>query len=195
MYIVTSHYHLHIFRLTALKFVGFKTVQWHIVRAYEPAKVNLNRIVLAYPVFIHVNCPGNDNDIADAAARLAAAVDLFRRQCPLGAFVEEVIPIRGRGRKKCAWRVRYIRDIKPEFIQISDKQLELDIMNRQPNNTIIIENSRCVFPSFIELVYSCRCQCKVSRRANMSIEKCDFVVNIKVEENLANLKLEKDPQE
>jgi hypothetical protein len=107
----------------------------------------------------------------------------------------EVVPIRGRGRKKCAWRVRYTRDMNRRFLQMNGEQLALDIMNLQPNDTTIVEKTRSIFPLFIELVYSCRCRCNVSRTASVSIKRCDSVVNLKVEENLANLKLEEDLQE
>lgn len=50
----------------------------------------MNRIVY-HQIFVHVNCPGVDNDTADTAVRHATAVDLFRRQCPLGVSVEGVV--------------------------------------------------------------------------------------------------------
>jgi hypothetical protein len=141
-----------------------------MVRAYKPAKVNFNRIVLAHPIAVHVNCPGDENDLADVAVRHAAAVDLFKRQCPVGACVEEVVSIRGTGRKNCAWRVRYTRDMNRRFLQMNGEQLALDIMNLQPNNTTIVEKTRSIFPPFIELVYSYRCRCNVSRTASVSIK-------------------------
>ncbi|EFA07945.1 hypothetical protein TcasGA2_TC005526 [Tribolium castaneum] len=150
---------------------------------------------MAQAIFVHVNCPGNDNDMADAAARHAAAVDLFTRQCPLAASVEEVVGIRGRGRKKCRWRVRYTRNMNAGYLQMDGEQLVLDIMNNKPNNTEIVEKTRSVYPPFIELIYSCGCRCNVSPTSSMPIKRCDSVVNLKVEENLVNLKLEEDLQE
>jgi hypothetical protein len=129
------------------------------------------------------------------AVRHAAAVNLFKRQCPEGACVEEVIPIRGRGKRKCSWRVRYRRDMNQRFLQMDGEQLARNIMNRQPNNTAIVEKTRVMYPPFIELVYSIRCACNVSQTASRSTKRCDSVVNLKVEENLANLKLEEDLQE
>jgi hypothetical protein len=167
--------------------------QWQKVRAYKPAKVNLNRNVLAN--LVHIHCPGNDNDMADAAARHAAAVDLFTRLCPVAASVEEVVGIRRRGRKKCAWRVRYTRNMNAGYLQMDGEQLVWDIRNNKPNNTEIIEKPRSLYPPFIELIYSCGCRCDVSPTASMPIKRCDSVVNLKVEENLANLKLEEHLQE
>jgi hypothetical protein len=166
-----------------------------LVRAYKPAKVNFNQIVLAPPIFIHVCCPGDENDLGDMAVRHAAAVDLFKRQCPEGACVEEVVPIRGRGKRKCAWRVRYRRDINQRSFQIGGEQLARNIIKFHPNNTEILEKTRVMYPPFIELVYSILCDCNVSQTASRSIKKCDSVVNVKVEENLVNLKLEEDLQE
>ncbi|XP_044272499.1 uncharacterized protein LOC123016272 [Tribolium madens] len=145
---------------------------------------------MAKAIFGHIHCPGNDNDMADAAARQAAALDLFKRQCLLAASVEEVVGIRGRGRNKCKWRVRYTRNTNTGYLQMDGEQLALDIMNRKPNNTEIVEKFRCLYPPFIELTYSCRCRCNVSRTSSMPIKRCDSVVNLKVEENLANLKKE-----
>jgi hypothetical protein len=70
-----------------------------MVRGYKPAKVNFNRIVLAHPIAVHVNCPGDENDLADVAVRHAAAVDLFKRQCPLGACVEKLFPLEEKEKK------------------------------------------------------------------------------------------------
>ncbi|CAH1380338.1 unnamed protein product [Tenebrio molitor] len=96
----------------------------------------------AHPIYeIHVNCPGDENDLADMALRHAAAVNLFKRQCPEGACVEEVIPIRGRGKRKCSWRVRYRRDMNQRFLQMDGEQLARNIMNRQPNNTLCTPHS------------------------------------------------------
>jgi hypothetical protein len=81
------------------------------------------------------------------------------------------------------------------FLQMDGEQLARNIMNRQPNNTAIVEKTRVMYPPFIELVYSIRCACNVSQTASRSTKRCDSVVNLKVEENLANLKLEEDLQE
>jgi hypothetical protein len=162
--------------------------------ALKPAKVNFNQILLAQPISIHVCCPGDENNLADMAVRHAAVVDLFKRQCPKGACVEEVVPIRGRGKRKCAWRVRYGRDINQRFFQMGGEQLARNIIKFHPNNTEIVEKTRVMYPSFIELVHSILCDCNVSQTASRSIKKCDSV-NVNVEENLVNLKLEEDLQE
>jgi hypothetical protein len=47
-----------------------------MVRAYKPAKLNFNRIVLA--IAVHVNCPGDrDADIIDTATRHEATFNLL----------------------------------------------------------------------------------------------------------------------
>lgn len=141
--------------------------QWQKVRAYKPAKVNLNWNVLVN--LVHIHCPSigpsNENEMADAAARHAAAVNMFTRLCPVAASVQEVIGIRRKGRKKCLWRVRYARNLNTGYLQMDGEQLVRDIMNNKPSNTEIIEKMRCPYPPFIELTYACGCSCN-SKYAN-----------------------------
>jgi hypothetical protein len=86
------------------------------------------------------------------AVRHAAAVDLFKRQCPKGACVEEVVPIRGRGKRKCAWRVRYRRDINQRFFQMGGEQLARNILKFHPNNTEYIHRISIFDPMRLQCI-------------------------------------------
>lgn len=169
--------------------------QWPKVRVYKPEKVHFNQIVLALVSEIHINCPGDEEDISDINVRRNAATRFFERHCPEGALVEEVSPIKGRGKRTCAWRVRYKKNLNTSFRQINGEELARSIIKGHPNNTHILEKTRVMCPLFIEILYSIECNCHVSKTASRSIKRCDSVINVKVEENLANLKLEVNLQE
>lgn len=113
----------------------------------------MNRIV-------RIRCPRDNYE--EMRTREEAALFLFKSLCPAEASVCKITGIRGQGKYKCAWRVRYGRNGNEEVI--SDSMMRR-FLSLKPNNTVIID-TKPLHNTDLLVDYSMICSCPLSQNQN-----------------------------